>query len=377
MYSKDIRKVRLSPLSDRIVYVERLNGSDMVRVRPLGWYVQNNANDDKVVINGCPIENVYFVENNTIACLTKNRNNSAMLLLVDLGDVNNGNNSDKIYTINPVQNAVAIEVLTGKKINYFVTISGVPARNGGVSRVAHRIDISHNNGLLGFSMAVLPPSQFPLEGFYDAAINPIIYYANFNGTMVDVFIADRNNNIFSAAQGRNFSDANYLLPFANVPNHSQQSQIHGTLLERINDFRCCYYLSANRSFCYKLFERNQRVKLQCFDLRTHEETNHTIPKISRLADCKINLDSNGNPQYAAIITNNGSRIENIPLLKNRDVAIINRKFNGFEWERLDISVYGSVWLIQVTDPKRRQKLQKTTGYYLYHIKSRKFDKLFI
>jgi hypothetical protein len=112
---------------------------------------------------------------------------------------------------------------------------------------------------------------------------------------------------------------------------------------------------------YKLIENQDQIIFSFQNFKTGE-TNESVIANSpgvKLEDCKVNVDGNRKPLFVTI--NTGRKV-NKPLFRSaiEHLDLLDQKFQHSDWERIDASQDGGVWLIRVTNPQRPDR------YFFYN-----------
>jgi hypothetical protein len=302
-----IKEIRISPAGDKVAYIARNNGLDSIHIIPtIGHSAFANVINDNV-----HVKKMHFVGNNDLVYSYLDEENVMKLTRVNL-------TSKKRKDISPTDDAKSIRVIEGKE--GIITVS-----YNGESYSSHKINLSNSTPTL------IKESDVPLMAFFDDQLNPKLYYKNISANEAEVFVND------GSKEGR---------------------QIDQIDLEKEK------YISISDSSCHKLSGKNGQTLFTSLNLKNNAQRQVIIAGVSKMSDCKAQLDRNKNPLF---ITVSMARKTHVPLceLAATHIKNLNYLFSGMDWRRVDSTADGNIWLICVGNP------QKPDKYYLYDVRNRK------
>ncbi|MDR2794246.1 MAG: hypothetical protein LBB12_00530 [Holosporaceae bacterium] len=317
LFSDDrIETARLSPLGDRIAYIAKSNDTYSVYVSK----IDGERSFEKIIRDISHIEDVEFIGKNKLVYVYKDNNKEVQLMLVDL------DTTDR-FTIKFDTKADAIQIRKKGCIPEFIA----------VLRKGNRYTTYKVNAASVSVEKMKDNLEVPPVAYYDDNLNPLLEYNNFSNYRADVFV----RGDLLGGNNRRATEK----------------------IDTINDIRTEKYISINDSCAYKLVESSNKIEIQSKDLEKNVRDVEDSCVISqspevKIEHCQVNLDGNGKPIFVHI---SKGRSKNIALFTSiRDhIDFINDKFSRSDWQRVDMSVDGEIWLICVTNP------QMPDRYFIY------------
>jgi hypothetical protein len=307
-------------MGDRVAYIAKNDEGYMVYVSE----IDRARSPECIIRDNGHIEDAEFIDNNNLVYMFRDSKRNVRLMAVNL------RTKDR-RPINMNVEADNISIIKGGCLAEFVAVATVKEKF-----VSYRINV---NTLSCEKLKEYPVPPVILLG---GDLEPQLCYDNFSG-------------------GGGYGASVYV---RSQDNHSGE-QNKMAQIDTIQDIRTQKYVSMDDSCYYKLTEDRDQIIFSSQNFKT-SETNESVVANSpgaRLEDCKVNMDGNRKPLFVTI--NTGRKI-NKPLFRSavEHLDLLDQKFPHSDWERVDASQDGAIWLIRVTNPQRPDR------YFAYDTEER-------
>jgi hypothetical protein len=309
-----VRMMRLSPNGSKIAYVAKNNGGDaLFSVTTDGSNRVLNVANERI-----GIDDVSFAGDNVIVYTYRDQNNCGKLKMINL--------SARSSAVIPlIANAKSIKIIQGRLTDDIAAIC-----YSGKKYYTYKIDAKT------FQFRKIKEDYIPLNMLFDDNLTPILYYKNFSGSGVDVFV--RTTGMIGEEK----------------------------LVDHIMDVKKEKYVSADRNFCYKISQiNNNDVQVTAINLQTGARNVSYISGVPLISDCCINVDAEGSPLFSTVNLNHRKNAS-LRNLVNGHIGLINNRFSDFNWHRVGATSDGNIWLLRVC------KDTKSDCYWLYDLRSKRF-----